>query len=320
MTRRKKDGNEPTLEVSRVVLDSGTAEVMFARGEIELTKRQIADLCTKPTVTLTPDQAPEFKPKARAQPIEWMTALDAVHWLSPHVGGDVQAKRAIAERLKDCALECSCVWLAEGLDVGDLPTRRPTVSNEMKPGTAYRLEPPTPQRSEIMLGGLMFKFSDNWERDLSRWEWSTGTIVTSNQRGAKVEIVDEEGNRKRSFAPGRMVAFGARFLREDIEKLVPPAAAKGLPHTPQSSTKSRGRTGPRPKKYYASGIRARLEAEIVSGELEKRLGDPNRWGVQAALEREISESFAPDNCPSESTIRRWVKKLMKAWRDFDRDR
>lgn len=168
----------------------------------------------------------------------------------------------------------------------------------------------------------MFSFSDNWERDLDRWKWDSGTIVTSNQHGAKLETVDEEGQARIVMAPARMVAFGVRFLREDIERIARPAATDGGEQSGATARKppSRGKSGPRPKKYYAGTIRARLGAEIASGDIYKRFSSVSQWGVQAALEREIAEEFDADDCPSESTIRRWVKELMTAWREIEKVR
>lgn len=334
MTEKKTAASKGVPEVSRVILDSGTAEMMYARGEISLTKTQVAQLASQPTIALTPDQAPDFKPKVRAQPVEWMTALDAVHWLSPHVGGDAQAKRAIAERLKDGALECSCVWLAESLDVGELPTRRPTVSKEMKVGTAFRIAPPTPLPSEIRLGGMMFSFSDNWERDLDRWKWDSGTIVTSNQHGAKLETVDEEGQARIVMAPARMVAFGVRFLREDIERIAGPAAADSSKQADVTARKrpSRGKSGSQPRKKR--NARAAFPREIIAGEhalMEELLGKVRDGsisefgprtvrGTQARIKRHIILRLTqPDGEElSWSSAHRRVTIIMNAWHDKER--
>lgn len=310
--------NKPT--VSKVVLDSGMAETMWVRGEITLTKRQIEQLATEPTIALTPEQAPESKPKKRERPVEWLNPLDAVHWLAPHVGGDASAKKAISDRLKDGAVECACVWICEGLDVGPLPTRRPPVGSDLShPGMAFWLSPPTPRATEIGLGGAIFAYSDDWARDLERWDWPSGTIVTSKREGATVQSVDATGKPVTAVAPTRMVAFGVRLSREDIERInrSPETVGNSSLEAGKEERPKRGKSGPRPKKFFAGRIKARLEAEIANGELNKRYGSVSRYGVQSALEREIAESFGSDDCPSESTIRRWAKELMTAWRRFE---
>lgn len=55
---------------------------------------------------------------------EFISALDAVHLLSAHLGGDKLAKRAIIERLMDGAIRSTCWWWAHGIDY----TRQLTVS------------------------------------------------------------------------------------------------------------------------------------------------------------------------------------------------
>lgn len=318
MPKKRSATGKSDSTVDGYILDSGTAETLWARGEIDLTDRQIAELSTQPTIALAPEQAPKFKPKNRKMPVEWLKPLEAVHWLSPYVGGDANAKLAIAERLKDGVIECAAVWLCESLDKGPLPTRRPTVASDPAiPGTAYQISPPTPRASEIRLGGAFYSFSDDWEGDLKRWNWRSGIFVTSNKRGAKVQVVKEIGVSQTTLAPARMVAFGVRFSREDVEKISKPASSSGASssESPEAKPRKRGRTGPRPKKHLLSAILARLESEILSGEI-RRFGNVAEVGVQSAIEREIENSFPPDERPSESTIRRKVVKLMAAWREI----
>lgn len=178
---------------------------------------------------------------------EFVEALEAVHLLSPMLGGDRAAKRAIVERLQDGAIRSSCWWLAEGIDYGH-PYLSPAITVEWDEGDAppafdaqaykkLRMEVTRPKVSSSEYGdGLATHVSPLgeahlalgfWTRvkksDLRRWQWSEGFVLASEDRGHTFPI--------RSFA------LGVKFAKEDIMAIL----GSKLLAVPKDRQETRGR-------------------------------------------------------------------------------
>lgn len=135
----------------------------------------------------------------------WIDPLDAVHILSSRVGGDAVAKKAILERLKDCAIETTAKWFAMAVDVGR-PYVDPVVSFE------YEVSETQPRLSSSQYKELFFeramptvstsRFGDGlafmadrgdsvggalWaavnKSDFKRWDWKHGLFLASRPAG-----------------------------------------------------------------------------------------------------------------------------------------
>ncbi|WP_156420704.1 MULTISPECIES: hypothetical protein [unclassified Sphingopyxis] len=167
---------------------------------------------------------------------EMIGALQAVHLISPYVGGDRAAKRAIVERLVDCSIKADCWWCAIGIDVGRpyvepqlvvewdeeepapvitddywhklrVEKTRPVVSStQYGDALAVSVSPPG------MLGGAIWK--DIKKSDLKRWDWYNGLIIVSYPAGASDMV------KNAPQLPIRVFALGVRFAKEDILKIV----------------------------------------------------------------------------------------------------
>lgn len=313
---RKADNQGRSAETDHeYVIDANYAEILLSRGRLDLSEQQLGQIEARSDVELTKAQFESLGRKATSGTCKWVDPLEAVHLLAPHCGGDGYAKSAIAERLIDGAIKCSFVWSCDCIDFGTIPHSRPVVSeNPFAPGTAFSVTPPRPLRSRSMLGGAFKNYSDDWLRDQRRWDWVSGTFVGVRTGEESLNSL-LDAQRKTSRVLARMyVVHGAQFDVFHIEKLALSISQKStLKSFERFKSLGRGRTKPRNKKYNLSPVLAKLESEILSGEIQ-RLGKLTDVGVQASLEREIAANFSPDDCPSESTIRRKVQKLMAAWR------
>lgn len=145
----------------------------------------------------------------------WVTALEAVHLLSPEIGGDKIAKERIAERLRDGALKSTMLWMAGGVDLGSLLPQRPSLDlspqdlakralpenfayfkrertipelSETKFGAGFAdfVTPHTSKRASVGLAFWNFSNTETWERDQKRWNWSQGLFVVSQEAVFKV--------------------------------------------------------------------------------------------------------------------------------------
>jgi hypothetical protein len=193
---------------------------------------------------------------------EWIGPLQAVHLLSPKIGGDSKAKAAIAERLKDNAVLATAWWMAEGVDVG-LPYREPALIKEIRQGD----EAPTWSVSEVQTlrqtgtmptvsltkagDGMAFRIWDGanddrlilgghfWgavrKNDIERWDWANGFFITSCPPG-EWKSAEVMNNLNEKF-PRRTFALGVRFRRADIESMLGEPAFSAPPLKPVQSTR-----------------------------------------------------------------------------------
>lgn len=312
---RKADDQRRSAETGRqYVIDANSAEILFSRGRLDLNEQQLCKIEAGSDVELTKAQFESLGRKVEAGICKWVDALEAVHLLAPYCGGDANAKHAIAERLIDGAIRCSFVWSCDCIDLGIIPHSRPVVSkNPFLPGTAFSVTPPKPLRSRSKLGGAFRLFSDDWARDQQRWDWVSGTFVGVRTGKGLIDLLPE-AQRKTTKVLGRMyVVHGVQLDVFHIEKLALSISQRSaLKAFDRFKTSGRGRKEPRNKKYNFAPILAKLETDIANGTISE-LGDVTDYGMQAQLERRIALHFSPDDCPSESTIRRKAKRLLAVW-------
>lgn len=321
MVGRESDGKYEAA--SEVVVSSELAEELLAHGRLKLSPKQIEQLSASPTIRL-PVETMELlrQPKVRQSPIEWMTPIEAVHHLAPHLGGDAAAKSAIVERLRDQAIACPMTWMSMGPDIGPLDGRRPKfpvlgLGEENGPWvTAIN-----PGHKPLMMGGVFWDFSENIEEDAKRWNWRSGIFVSS--REDKI-IFSEDSIPIRMLnlrSRHRFVVSGVRFSREDILKIIDSGVSISSSLNPINSGEKekksgrRGKTGPRLKGAMWVRVLTELEREILACGVEK-FGNPRVAGTQSQVETYVQRRFAEisDKIPSESTIRRRIQGVMKDWR------
>lgn len=204
------------------VISSGDAEEYFSRGILDLTEDQVSGLLTQDVITLSEEQFAKLGGGRRQKTLNWIAPLEAVHLLAPSCGGDATAKALIAERFLDGAIYSTFLWSCECIDFGTIPTRRPKVNKEpLTPGTAFSVRPTRPTRNLQMLGGAFRHFSDDWERDKKRWNWTTGTFCGSLKESVTISQSTESGEIVSSLRPLLFVVHGVRFDQTDVEKLLP---------------------------------------------------------------------------------------------------
>ncbi len=114
---------------TEIIVPTDWAEAQLAKRALRLTSEQIDALEGNSTIKLPASLVnPLFGAPIDNSAIEWIEPIDAVHLLAPKLGGDAAAKLAIAERLRDGAIKCTCVWMSEGLDIGPITSLRPVVA------------------------------------------------------------------------------------------------------------------------------------------------------------------------------------------------
>lgn len=324
MAAKNLEAQSDTQRPTEIIVPSDWAESMLAKGLLKLSPDQIDQLSSSPTIRLPAELTdPLLGLQKQKPPVDWIDPVEAVHWLAPHVGGDANAKSAIAERLRDGAIECSHVWMSKGPDIGPLSNRRPKFPT-LRPGIQFDpwVTPVNSHGKPVMMGHLFWKFSDDWEADLKKWDWQRCLFVASRQDEALVLVDGIPVKEVKSESRSRMVVSGIRFSQVDIAKIVGVQSTNthNQSHTTPDKRETkkrgtRGRSGPRPKRYQRALILAQLESVILNGGFSK-LGAPWDYGVQAALEEDIADRFSEigDGIPSESTIRRMAQRVIGDWR------
>lgn len=173
---------------------------------------------------------------------QYLSALEAVHFLAPRVGGDKAAKWAIIERLKDGAIEAKAWWFAHGIDIGQ-PYIMPTMTVEVIEGQAgptadnwkqFRIENSRPTVSEKKIGSGYAKtvkylpknsksdliiaqgfWSKMRDEDFESQDWSVGFFII---RFPSEEIFID-GKKKYLRHPTRSFVLGVEFDQNDILKI-----------------------------------------------------------------------------------------------------
>ena len=264
----------------------------------------------------------------------WVSALEAVHLLSPEVGGDKIAKEQIAERLRDGALKASVLWMADGVDFGSLLPQRPVP--ELSPEEAARRILPenvafskrertvpeisekkfgsgfahfvTPHRSKrASLGGAFWNFanSETWERDQKRWNWSEGLFVVSQEPIFKVA---PKGTPLKYKFGRRLFVYGLELLRSEVLALIPRKSpeASGLPVIPPPVKR-------RAQKYDWEELMTELVAYAYHKPLRDQFDIYEMKGFQTKLEKWLTERLEAKGLnPGSSAIRKKAVAIREA--------
>ncbi len=315
MTDNKADTRAEDELPTEIIVSTAWAETQIARGLLSLTSEQIKKLEGNTTISLPADLVSSISgPPKKRTPVEWIEPIDAVHWLSHRIGGDAPAKSAIAQRLRDGAIECSMVWMSEGPDVGPISNQRPRFPViGSKPNLTSWVTPIHQGPTPLKLGGAFLGRSDDWEADQKRWDWQNAIFIFSYQPVSTFWIDGVLLDTIKSKFRHRIVVSGIRFNSDDVKRMV--ESENPNSSTNAGQTKKRGRSGPRPKKFNYGPVLARLQSEIITGEIAQ-LGGAGDFGVQAELERKITRALTDNDGlePSESTVRRHAKKLIEMWK------
>jgi len=301
-------------EPAEVIVNAEYVEELVAKGVVKLSKEQLSKMAAGGQISLPVDvMAPVMKSARSREAIEWIDPVDAVHMLAPYVGGDAKAKSVIGERLRDGAVECSCLWLAQEPDVGPLPTRRP--GPHLPAGEATSIKWSTPINTDTnvpVLGGFMWSYSDDWERDFRRWQWASGTFVASAKQA--VTAHDQSGalvGKGRSAL--RMVAKGVRFNRAHILRIIEGmTSAGGGVNGAESPTLRRETPSNRGRKPLPA--RANWIAELViiaqADGVDLDLGG-------SKLHDQIADRLADRglSCPDHGTMASTISAVLNRWRE-----
>tara|TARA_A100001391_G_scaffold205351_1_gene205277 strand:- start:1958 stop:2893 length:936 start_codon:yes stop_codon:yes gene_type:complete len=167
----------------------------------------------------------------------WVTPLQAVHLLSPQLGGDKAAKKAIIERLLDSAVETRAAWFAFGVDLGE-PYVPAVYTYELEDGEIPLVPPSSREMAALskpkvsatrfgsgfalsvekvdIIGGVFWGAAK--KKDIKRWNWREGLLLVTLPAGSWAdEAVPHSMSQKFDM---RMFVLGAEFKKADIEKIV----------------------------------------------------------------------------------------------------
>lgn len=236
---------------------------------------------------------------------EFISALDAVHLLSAHLGGDKLAKRAIIERLMDGAVRSTCWWLAHGIDYGR-PYLSPPIVFEWEEGEArpdpspnemeaLRIKSTRPRISDAKYGdGLALTVTSSgspqiasgfWSQvrksDIRRWRWAEGFVIATEKRSESMQL--------------RTFALGVKFAKDDVLAIVGQSASQ-----PGPEKVSRGRK--------LTEIWPDWVAEVIT--LNCR-GEIDGLTANALYERVADElALKGRSCPSKDTVYRTAQAIV----------
>lgn len=239
----------------------------------------------------------------------WISALDAVYLVGADLGGDTAAKMAIAERLRDGALNAVADWWSFGADVGPLPYSIPSVSDKLiGPGYAYNAQDFSADKYDKLLREGLLCGSENWDHDFKRWRWNLGLFVFSHN-GFK-----QPGSTRSSPRldyPSRHVISGTEFRRSEILAIVGRAEAEPPPAAAETKITTRNQ-----KKWHDGPVMAEFRQQIADRKIHDTFGPVDGFGVQAALAKTYSDRVYElfGDGPSIETAKRRATRLMDEWR------
>jgi hypothetical protein len=254
-----------------------------------------------------------------AQATQSTKPTEAVALLAPMVGGDEQAKALLASRFYDMSLKVTAAYMTESADVGPIPNVFvDDVEATLDSGATVRVDRGFPQVSDrkigtnyvfwessrdrrINLGGATPRFSADIAKDLKRWDWGAATFVFSRPAIISGEkIPDELPLRLR--VPTRMVIYGIRFERSEIEKLAAQFGARQQVPKPSGLTQKRRRQA---RKYDWTDLYMKLAAFLLVRDMEDVFGvGPGDDGWKAALQTWMETRLEESNVESTPFILR----------------
>lgn len=258
---------------------------------------------------------------------EWLSAIEAVHLISPSIGGDKKAKEAIAARLHDGVIIPRALWTAEGANLGepfvtrslefederemgavnnpDALTIRMTAPQETlnKAGSGYAYRVNLSEKRAIRLGPAFWARSVNWKRDQKRWEWGKGLLMVTTE-----PLGDLHPNPRIMEAQWglRNVAYGVQFKRSDIIAIVNPASIA------EAKIEKREPLRRRASKHDWDPVLIDLIAIGFLGNSNQFFGPHGLRGWQGSVEKWILDRFSHDGLEASETT---VKNKVAAIRD-----
>lgn len=250
MGHEASDGLPEQGSGNKVSVNSEDIEELYVHELIKLTPRQLEEMARSPRIELSAENANSVSKATLAlASSEWMSPVDAVHWLAPRLGGDTKAKSAIVERLRDGAISCVCMWSAWGPGKAQIPSRRPSVSSTPGQSEAFRVTPPaaTPKLNLISPG--YWSWSQAWQDDVQQWDWRTGTFFVTG-RGQPAKGGSRGGRAPKDSSITRHTFSRVRFRRLDIEAIVG-QGSQHLPVQEQAKQAAPGRQATKGKKPHA---------------------------------------------------------------------
>ncbi len=244
---------------------------------------------------------------------EWIEPLEAVHLISPKLGGDRKAKKAIVDRLRDDAIRSTAWWLAIGADVGR-PYAEPILVADIEDGdenplwsaariNQIRQAQTKPTASTTQVGdGMAVQVFDGvknllllgrqfWKsarrQDLRRWDWADGFFLITRPAGDGPSGEVENGFGAKF--PVRTFALGVRFCRADIERMLGEPANSAIPA--QSPPETRGA---KQSQSWPNWVAA----------LSVLVDDGQKFVSARALVRKVADRLDEDNLPhpSDNTV------------------
>ena len=229
---------------------------------------------------------------------EWTASISVFQEAIIAAGFEADALEALNAWADDSELRARAITSVQELDFGPVSLIPPTE-------TSFRRRHVRNANNEnfIKLGPAFWtgKRRVSIEDELSSWESGIFVLVDNVPQLIKRFKGDETFYRPVGF---RHVVYGVEFLREDVDRLL----------QVMRSTKRKGRSSPRRKKWEYAPVLAKLESEVESGKIS-RLGGIDDWGVQAEIEREIANATTDSfGGPSEATVRRKAQGIMELWR------
>jgi hypothetical protein len=301
-------------------ISSPMLEKMYNSGEIKLTDEELAQLDGRPMVTMSSDYESRMPKTEPLGPLEWIEPLEAVDWLAPRLGGEAQAKSAILGRLIDGRIHCTCIWTCEQPDIGPLPQLRPReVSNPSKSDQAFYVSELSTPSSVTLLGGAMWNRGEHWDEDQKRFKWAEGLFVSSFDNGVMVTSNTEDGDSQGRLLRGRIVAYGVRFNRANVEAIM--AGASGVSqgvNTNDANTRSPSQAKPSPAGRKRDPDWEPWIAEVV---IYAQLFSYDPSMSAAAFHRIIHQRLGERGIegPSEEKTAKAIRAILNRWKQAVRD-
>jgi hypothetical protein len=249
---------------------------------------------------------------------EWITALEAVHLLSPMIGGDKKAKKALVERLLDSAILTTAWWIATGYDVGppyvaklgELPDDHASLSTaqlhdlrveQSKPTVSETLAGPNHALSlsagNVIIGGQFWTLATKQDRE--QWDWSNGLFKYSYPAAYTTEGATKLVDRHSLTARMRTYALGVHFHRPHVLDIV--AERNGEPAKASSPPSNAGR---KPSYLWANWV-----AEVISLQDDEAIENFTANQLKERIEKIASEKGVP--IPVSSTVYPAARRVLR---------
>jgi len=155
-------------------------------------------------------------------PSDWISALDAVHMLSPALGGDVAAKSTLVSRLTDGVLPGRASTIIEEADIGKLDfddfewgERRSPYKHDEQIGRGY-VRVAKDDSNALEVPADFMQSSEGWVLDTSEISWPDGLFIARRPARLRSMIA-------KNIVPGKLCrrAVGGLELRKmDVLQII----------------------------------------------------------------------------------------------------